>query len=174
VSSSDQGAGCGLSMQLNMIYARAANGVIGKDGSMPWHLPQDLAHFKSVTLGFPVIMGRKTWDSLPARFRPLPGRINVVVTRQLDWHAQGAVVAHSLSEAIAHCDGHAQAWVMGGAEIYAQALPFAERIEVTEIEADFEGDAYAPVLSQKWHPVARQAHQASDGLKFSFVTYQRR
>ena len=102
--------------KLHLIYARAANGVIGKDGVMPWHLPEDLAHFKRTTLGCPVIMGRKTWDSLPPRFRPLPGRLNVVITRQRDWQAPGATVAHSLSEAQAKCGSAPDTWVIGGAE----------------------------------------------------------
>lgn len=158
-------------MSLHLIYARAANGVIGKDGTMPWHLPEDLAHFKRTTLGFPVIMGRKTWDSLPPKFRPLPGRTNVVVTRQAKWQAPGATVAHSLSEAVAHCDGNDQVWVIGGAEIYAQALPLADSVVVTEIDAPFDGDAYAPVLGSRWRPSAREAHVTANGLHYSFVTY---
>lgn len=132
-------------MQVNLIYARAANGVIGKDGAMPWHLPEDLAHFKALTQGHPVIMGRKTWDSLPPRFRPLPGRANIVVTRQADWQESGAQRASSLPEALALAQqsGSTTAWVIGGAQIYAQALPLAARVEVTEIAQDYEGDAYA-------------------------------
>ena len=104
-------------MKLGLILARARNGVIGRDGGMPWHLPEDLAHFKKVTMGCPVIMGRKTWDSLPPRFRPLPGRANIVVTRQADWQAEGAARAASLSEAMILCSGASRAWVIGGAEI---------------------------------------------------------
>ena len=158
-------------MKLGMIYARARNGAIGKGGVMPWHLPEDLAHFKRVTLGSPVIMGRKTWDSLPAKFRPLPGRANIVVTRQTDWRAEGATRAASLDEAIELCAQQPQAWVIGGAEIYAQALPLVHTAEVTEIDADFEGDAFAPSLDNTWKEVARERHLSATGLHYSFVTY---
>jgi dihydrofolate reductase len=104
-------------MKLGLIFARARNGVIGKAGGLPWHLPEDMAHFKQVTMGCPVIMGRKTWDSLPERFRPLPGRTNIVVTRAPQWNAPGAVRAASLPEAVALCTGQPQAWVIGGADI---------------------------------------------------------
>ena len=158
-------------MKLGMVFARARNGVIGKGGVMPWQLPEDMAHFKQVTMGCPVIMGRKTWESLPPRFRPLPGRANIVVTRQGDWHAEGATRASSLSEAIGMCAGQPQAWIMGGAEIYAQAVPLADIAEVTEIEADFEGDAFAPNLGAGWKEVARDRHLSATGLHYSFVTY---
>ncbi|MFZ9440448.1 MAG: dihydrofolate reductase [Hylemonella sp.] len=160
-------------MKLNLIFARATNGVIGKDGSMPWHLPEDLAHFKRTTLGCPVIMGRKTWDSLPPKFRPLPGRVNVVVTRQRDRQSPGVAVAHSLDEAMARCEGHESVWVIGGAEIYAQALPLADSVVVTEIEAIFEGDAFAPQLGPEWRAESRDRHVAASGLPYSFVTYTR-
>ena len=159
-------------MKLHLIYARAANGAIGKDGVMPWHLPEDLAHFKRTTLGCPVIMGRKTWESLPPRFRPLPGRTNVVVTRQRDWAAEGVRVAHSLPEAQALCGDVGDAWIIGGADIYAQALPLASTAVVTEIEAEFEGDAFAPQLGPEWVEVARERHTAASGLPYSFVTYR--
>ena len=133
--------------------------MIGKDNTIPWHLPEDLARFKQLTQGHPVIMGRKTWDSLPPRFRPLPGRKNVVITRQTDWSADGAFAASSLDDAIALCSEAPQVWVLGGAQIYAQAEVIADRIEVTEIHQHFEGDAYAPVLlrlvswpAAKWQP----------------------
>ena len=170
-----QGAG-GCLMKLKLIYARAANGVIGFNNQMPWHLPEDLAHFKRTTLGCPVLMGRKTWDSIPAKFRPLPGRANLVITRQAAWQAEGAHVVHTLEEgltlALAHCPEGKDLWVMGGAEIYAQAAPLAEEAVVTEIEADFEGDAYAPPLSASWHEMSRESHVSTTGLKFSFVTYR--
>jgi dihydrofolate reductase len=159
-------------MQLHLIYARARNGVIGKDNQMPWQLPEDLAHFKRVTLGQPVIMGRKTWDSLPARFRPLPGRVNIVVTRQSDWHAEGALRAGSIEEAVRLCGDAPQAWIMGGAEIYRQAEPLASTAVVTEIDADFEGDAFAPTLASDWQEVQRESHTSASGLGFAFVTYQ--
>jgi dihydrofolate reductase len=158
-------------MKLHLIYARARNGVIGKNNQMPWHLPEDLAHFKRVTLGQPVIMGRKTWDSIPAKFRPLPGRLNIVVTRQSDWQAEGALRASSMEEACRLCGDEPDAWIMGGAEIYRQAEPLASTAVVTEIDAEFDGDAFAPVLSSKWHEVQRESHLAASGLPYSFVTY---
>ncbi|MFY8191607.1 MAG: dihydrofolate reductase [Limnohabitans sp.] len=164
-------------MKLKLIYARAANGVIGLNNQMPWHLPEDLAHFKRTTLGSPVLMGRKTWESIPAKFRPLPGRANLVLTRQTNWHAEGALVVHSLEEgitlALAHCPTDKDLWVMGGADIYAQAAAIADEAIVTEIEQDFEGDAFAPKLGASWHETSRESHTAASGLKFSFVCYQR-
>ena len=159
--------------RLHLIYARARNGVIGKDGQMPWHLPEDLAHFKRVTLGQPVIMGRKTWESLPERFRPLPGRINIVITRQSDWQASGALRAGSIEQAQRLCGEAHDAWIMGGAEIYRQAEPLAHTAVVTEIDADFEGDAFAPTLSSACKETKREAHTAANGLGFSFVTLTR-
>jgi len=163
-------------MKLKLIYARAANGVIGLNNQMPWHLPEDLAHFKRTTLGCPVLMGRKTWESIPAKFRPLPGRANLVITRQPNWQAEGAHVVHSLEEgltlALAHCPEGKDLWVMGGAEIYAQAAPIAEEAVVTEIEADYEGDTFAPQLGIGWQEILRESHVSSTGLKFSFVTYR--
>ena len=158
-------------MQLNMIFARAANGVIGNNNALPWHLPEDMVHFKRLTSGCPVIMGRKTWDSLPPRFRPLPGRNNIVITRQLAWQAPGAQTASSLPEAVALCEASQQVWIIGGAQIYAQAEALARRIEVTEIAQDFEGDAFAPVLGTQWHEIAREDHVSINGLKYSFITY---
>lgn len=158
-------------MPLHLIYARAANGVIGKDNALPWHLPEDMAHFKQLTQGCPVVMGRKTWDSLPPRFRPLPGRTNIVVTRQSDWEAQGARRAASLDDALAQCPAGQTVWVIGGAQIYAEALPRADRVEVTEIARDFEGDAYAPVLGSAWVVAQRSEHVSTNGLVFSFVSY---
>lgn len=158
-------------MNLHIILARARNGIIGKDNAMPWHLPEDLAHFKRTTMGNPVIMGRKTWDSIPAKFRPLPGRTNVVITRQPDWKAEGALRAGSLEEAVALCPPDADAWIMGGAQIYAQALPLATSAVVTEIDADFDGDALAPAFGPEWIELAREDHVSSTDLKFSHVTY---
>jgi dihydrofolate reductase len=159
-------------MQLHLIFAKARNGVIGKHNAMPWHLPEDMAHFKRVTLGCPVIMGRKTWDSIPARFRPLPGRMNVVVTRQVGWSETGAQPSSSLENALSLCEHFENVWVMGGAQIYAQALPLADTAVVTEIDADFEGDAFAPQFGPQWRETSREAHTAVTGLNFSFVTYQ--
>lgn len=159
-------------MKLGLIYARARNGVIGKDGALPWHLPEDMAHFKRLTMGCPVIMGRRTWDSIPARFRPLPGRTNIVVTRQAYWNAPGALRAASLDEAIALCAAQPRAWVIGGAQLYAQALALADTVEVTEIDTDFKGDAFAPELGAQWEETTRESHASENGLAFSFATYR--
>jgi dihydrofolate reductase len=159
--------------------------VIGRDNALPWHLPEDLAHFKRTTLGCPVIMGRKTWDSLPAKFRPLPGRCNIVVTRQTNWAADGAIAVESVEQAIATAshevekitvnDGLLTAWVIGGAQLYAATLPWASTAVVTHINADFEGDAFAPVLDDSWQLAARDPpsgwHQAVNGLTYAFATY---
>jgi len=160
-------------MKLHLIYARARNGVIGRDNTLPWHLPEDLAHFKRLTLGCPVIMGRKTWDSLPPRFRPLPGRDNVVITRQTDWHGSGAKHVASLDAALALCAHVEDAWVIGGALIYAQALPMATTVAVTELELDVSGDAYAPELGPQWLERSRESHVAASGLAYNLVRYVR-
>jgi dihydrofolate reductase len=163
--------------RINLIFARAANGVIGIKGTMPWHLPEDMVHFKTQTAGAPVVMGRKTWDSLPPRFRPLPGRHNIVITRQDDWKAEGAHRVGGLAEALALCDETQvpDIWIIGGAQIYALAEPLASRVVVTELARDYEGDAHAPALSPaKWRETRREAHvSVKEGLPFAFVTYER-
>ena len=162
-------------MRVNLILARAANGVIGVDGALPWHLPEDMAHFKATTAGAPVVMGRKTWDSLPAKFRPLPGRTNIVVTRQENLSEKGLQRASSLREALSICEqlGAPEVWVIGGAQIYAEAEPVAHRAIVTEIDRDFEGDAFAPRFGEGWRETARVAQVAASGLPYSFVTLER-
>jgi dihydrofolate reductase len=159
-------------MQLHLIFAKARNGVIGKDNALPWHLPQDLAHFKQLTMGCPVIMGRKTWDSLPPRFRPLPGRTNVVLTRQPNWSENGAEPASNIANALSICEQSAHAWVIGGAELYTLAMPYAHSAEVTEIDADFDGDAFAPTFGPHWVETACETHTSSHGWRFSFVSYR--
>jgi dihydrofolate reductase len=171
--------------RINLIFARAANGVIGADNTIPWHLPEDMAHFKQQTAGAPVVMGRKTWDSLPPRFRPLPGRQNIVVTRQADWQADGAQRVGSLQEAFSFIAQHVaqpaaqrapqDIWVIGGAQIYAEAEPLAHRAVVTELARDYEGDALAPELDAAvWRETQRESHvSAKEGIAFSFVTYER-
>ena len=161
-------------MKLNLILARSRNGVIGRNNTLPWHVPEDLAYFKQTTLGSPVIMGRKTWDSLPPRFRPLPGRLNVVITRQENWQAEGAVVAHSIAQACERCPPESTAWIIGGAELYALALPMAETAVITEIDADFEGDAFAPQFGPDWNEQSRQDLVTVQGLNISFITLNRR
>jgi dihydrofolate reductase len=158
-------------MRLNLIYARARNGVIGRDNTLPWHLPEDLAHFKRNTLGCPVLMGRRTWDSLPPRFRPLPGRVNAVLTRDENFNEIGIQRFTSIESALSSLHSEADVWVIGGAQIYAQALPLAQRVVVTEIDADFEGDAFAPTLGPDWVETQRESHISATGLGYSFVTY---
>jgi dihydrofolate reductase len=165
-------------MELVLIVARARNGVIGNAGAMPWHIPADLKHFKAITVGKPVIMGRKTFDSIG---KPLPGRHNIVLTRDTGWHAEGVTVVPNLAEAIAAAglDPRARAdaiMVIGGAQIYAEALPSATRIELTEIDAAPEGDTIMPAFDpSRWQEVARVTHP-SDGDRpgYSFVTLVRR
>lgn len=163
---------------LTLIAAVARNGVIGIDNRLPWHLPADLRHFKALTSGHAVIMGRKTWESLPAKFRPLPGRRNIVVSRDAGYRAEGAVVALSLPAALAAAgegEGDGEAFLIGGAQLYATALPLADRLQLTEIDASFEGDTCFPAIDPGlWHEVARQAHSGDDGFDYAFVTYERK
>jgi dihydrofolate reductase len=158
--------------RLSLIVAYARNGVIGRGGALPWRLPEDMARFKRITMGHPVIMGRKTWDSIG---KPLPGRRNIVVTRNPGWHADGAEVARSLEEAIELCGDVPDVFVIGGAQIYAEALPRADAIVATEIDRDFDGDARFPQLDMsQWHEESREAHRdGSDALPFAFVHYAR-
>jgi dihydrofolate reductase len=149
-----------------LVVAIADNGVIGDQGRLPWHISEDLKRFKALTTGHTIVMGRKTWDSLPKK--PLPGRTNVVVTRQAGWHADGAVRASSLGQAVDGTSG--PVFVIGGAEIYAVALPHATRIELTEVHQDFDGDARFDFDRSKWRETARESHATADGLRYSYVT----
>ena len=167
-------------MKINLIWAEAHNHVIGKDGVMPWHLPEDLAHFKRTTMDAPVIMGRKTWDSIPVRFRPLSGRMNLVISRQADFLADqvgiGLQTAASLQAALDVASQQpdiSEVWVIGGAQIYAQALPLASKAIVTEIDADFPGDAFAPALDSHWRETNRESHVTASGLRYAFVTFEK-
>ena len=160
-------------MPLHLIYARSRNNVIGKNGDLPWHLPEDLAHFKRTTLGQAVVMGRITWESIPEKFRPLPGRRNVVVSRQANYIATGAAVVDSLHVALALFPADEVVWLIGGAQLYAQALPLAAQIVVTEIDADFEGDAFAPLLGPEWQETQRSQHMSAQGLAYSLVVLQK-
>jgi dihydrofolate reductase len=154
-----------------LIAAVAANGVIGARGKLPWHLPEDLKHFKALTLGHPVIMGRKTWESLG---RPLPGRENIVVTRTAAYEAPGASVAASLDAALALCADEAVAFVIGGAELYAAALPLAAGLVLTEIHRDYEGDTRFPDFDRRaWRETQRKPQTGAGGLRFDFVLYER-
>ena len=160
---------------LALIAAVARNRVIGKDNQLLWHLPEDMRHFRETTRGKPVIMGRKTWESLPDSFRPLPGRLNIVISRNPAYQAPGATLAGSIDEAI-RCAGEAkEVFVIGGEELYRQAMPRADRLYLTEIDADFSGDAFFPEVSaQDWQEVSRRAQEGDTQPAFSFVTYQRR
>jgi dihydrofolate reductase len=137
---------------VGLVWAQAANGIIGADGTLPWRLPEDLARFKALTMGSTVVMGRATWDSLPASVRPLPGRHNVVLTRQPGWTAPGAEVAGSLEAAL---DRHGDVWVIGGASVYTAALPLADVLVVTELAVEVEGDTLAPDIGPEWEVADR-------------------
>ena len=157
--------------RLYLVAAVAKNGVIGAGGKLPWRLPEDLKHFKNLTLGHPVIMGRRTWASLG---RPLPGREHIVVTRRAGYEALGASVAASLAAAVALCAGEPTAFVIGGAEIYAAALPLADGLVLTEIDRDFAGDTYFPDWDRAaWKVTQREAHTSAEGLRFEFVLYEK-
>ncbi|HEX4737549.1 MAG TPA: dihydrofolate reductase [Allosphingosinicella sp.] len=157
---------------VTLVVARADNGVIGRDGTLPWRLPDDLKRFKALTLGTPMVMGRRTFESLP---RLLPGRRHIVLTRNSDWRAEGAEVVRDLPEAL-RIAGEPRLSVIGGADIFHLFAPVANRIELTEVHADVEGDTVLPAFDpQVWNEVARESHGASDGRPaFSFVTLSRR
>jgi dihydrofolate reductase len=158
---------------LALVWAQAANGVIGDHGTLPWHLPEDLARFRALTMGATVVMGRATWNSLPERVRPLPGRRNVVLSRRPGWQAPGALAAGSLRDALDLVEG--DGWVIGGASIYAAALPFAKRIEVTLLREPFDGDARAPELDGRWRESRREPAEgwlrSTTGLDYRTLTY---
>lgn len=154
-----------------LVAALAANGVIGKGGQLPWRLPEDMRHFKELTLGHPVIMGRKTWESLG---KPLPGRENLVVSRTAAYEAPGASVCASLDAALALCAGEPVAFVIGGSELYAAALPLADGLVLTEIHRDFTGDARFPEFDRAaWREAQRKTQATADGLRFDFVWYEK-
>ena len=160
---------------LALIAACARGGVIGVENRLPWLLPEDMKFFRETTRGKPVIMGRKTWESLPAAFRPLPGRVNIVVSRNPGFDAPGASVVASLEAAVAAAGDAETAFVIGGAELYRQALPQADRLLLTEIDQAYEGDAFFPDFDRSlWHETAREPRVAESGLPFAFVTYERR
>jgi dihydrofolate reductase len=157
--------------RIYLVAAVARNGVIGAAGKLPWHLPEDLKHFKNLTLNHPVIMGRRTWESLG---KPLPGRENIVITRQPGYAAPGASVAASLAGAVALCTGESLAFVIGGAEIYAAALPLADGLVLTEIQHDFEGDTRFPQWNRDaWRVSQKETHTSAGGVRFDFVLYER-
>lgn len=167
-----------MSLALIWAQARAADGgpaVIGAGGGMPWHLPEDLAHFRDLTTGRPVLMGRATWESLPPRFRPLPGRTNLVLTRRTGFDAPGAIVVPDVAAAVALA-GAGEAWVIGGAQVYAQTIRWADRLEVTEIDAAYDGDARAPDVDASWRLAAEPTdgwRTSAAGLRYRFISYER-
>ena len=161
----------GQSPRIYLVAAVAANGIIGAKGRLPWRLPEDLKHFKRLTMGHPVIMGRRTWESLPG---PLPGRENIIVTRTPGYEAPGVAVASSLGAAIALCAGEKLAFVIGGTQLFAEALPIASGLVMTEVHRDYEGDTWFPQWDRsQWRETQREAHNAADGTKFDFVLYER-
>ena len=167
-----------MTPRVTIVAALSRNGAIGRDSRMPWHISGDLKRFKTLTLGHPVVMGRKTFESiLAATGGPLPGRDNIVVTRAKDFSAPGCRIAHSLEEALAAASGATEVFVIGGGEIYALALPLAHRLELTEVDVEIPGDAYFPDFDRgAWREVRREAHSAEGpaGLRFDFATYDRR
>ena len=160
--------------EIVIIAAVAKNRVIGKDNTLIWNIPEDMAHFKALTSGQTVIMGRKTWESLPPRFRPLPGRRNIVISRNPAYDAPGATLAGSLEEAVRLAQDDAEVFVIGGAEIYRQALPLAQRLYLTEVARDFDADAFFPEFSASdWTEISRSAAKNCADLDFTFAVYQR-
>lgn len=162
---------------VSLIAAVAANGVIGRGNDLVCRFPEDQRYFRSVTMGAPVIMGRATWDSLPVRFRPLPGRRNIVLSRQPGWQAEGADAVATLDDALALVQDAPRAFVIGGAQVYALALPQADELLLTEIERTVDGDTYFPAWPRdQFDEVARERHHAAPphDFDFSFVTYRRR
>jgi dihydrofolate reductase len=159
--------------ELGLIWAQSTSGIIGRSGGIPWQLPEDLIRFKALTMGHTVVMGRRTWESLPGKFRPLPGRRNVVLTRQTGFVAGGATVVRSLDEALTDPD----TWVVGGEQIYTLAMPLASRCEVTEVDVDLprdDGDVVAPVLDETWVGTTGEWETSRTGLRYRFHSYLRR
>ena len=159
-------------MTIGLIWAQSTSGVIGRDGSIPWTLPEDLAHFKRLTMGHTVVMGRRTWESLPVRFRPLPGRRNIVVSRNPDYRAEGTAVVDSIEAGL----GEGQTWVIGGAQIYHLAMPLASRYEITEVDIGLhlrDDDTLAPVLGESWTGTTGDWQDSTSGLRYRFYSYLR-
>ena len=161
-------------MKVTLVAAVARDGVIGRAGGLPWRIPEDMRRFRELTMGHPVLMGRKTWDSLPDRFRPLPGRRNVVLTRNPVWQGAGAERAASLEEALEVLAAEGCVFVVGGGELYAQALPLADELLLTEIDLEVEGDTRFPVWDRgDFDETSREEHVSKTGVPFAFVRYLR-
>ncbi len=162
-----------MSSDVTLIWAQSRGGVIGRDGIIPWHIPEDMKFFKNATMGKPVVMGRLTWESLPERFRPLPGRRNIVVTRNDAWSADGADTAPGIEEAL-RLAGDGEVVVMGGAQIYAAAMPHATTLLVTEVDLDVAGDATAPPIGPEWSAVdVGDRTISASGTPFRWIRYTR-
>lgn len=160
-----------MSTRISIIAAIAKHRVIGLNNTLPWHLPEDLKRFRALTMGHHIVMGRKTYESLG---RLLPGRTTVIVSRNKNYTVPGAFVAESLNAALALCRGDEEVFVIGGAELYRDAIPLANRLYLTEIDADFEGDAYFPEFERaEWIETARESHLSADDLQFAYVTCDR-
>ena len=160
--------------EIVIIAAVAKNRVIGRDNQLIWNIPEDMAHFKTLTAGHTVVMGRKTWESLPPRFRPLPGRRNIVITRQPDYAAPGAEVADSLENALKLASTATTIFIIGGEQIYTQAMALSDRLEITEVNLEPEGDAWFPVIApEQWHEAGRRQLDEKSVTGGSFVTYRR-
>lgn len=159
---------------LGMIWAQAHDRVIGRDNDLPWHLPEDLKHFRRTTSGDAVVMGRRQWESLPPKVRPLPGRTNVVLTRNPEYSAPGAYVAGSLREGL-DLVGDQDAWICGGGQVYADAMAYADRLVVTDLDLRVDGDAHAPQIGPEWELVARGPwHVSKTGTRYRISEYERR
>ena len=162
--------------RMGLVWAQSTSGIIGRGGDIPWRVPEDLARFKELTMGHTVVMGRQTWESLPAKVRPLPGRRNVVLSRRSDFVADGAQVVGSLETALASSEGEPETWVIGGEQVYLLALPHAARCEVTEVEVDLrrdDEDALAPVLDDTWLGEAGEWQVSRTGLRYRLHSYRR-
>ncbi len=158
---------------LGMIWAQARGRVIGRDNDLPWRLPEDLAHFRITTAGDAVVMGRRQWESLPEQFRPLPGRRNVVLSRDPGYEAEGAELVTTLDAALALV-AEEDAWICGGGEVYSRAIDHADVLVVTEIDLDVEGDTFAPPIGPEWEVTeAGQWRTGAGGLRFRILTYRR-
>jgi dihydrofolate reductase len=162
-------------VRVSLVAAVARGGVIGQGGTIPWRIPEDMAHFRALTTGHPVVMGRRTWDSVPERFRPLPDRRNVVVSRNADWRAAGAERAASFDEALRLLAGAETVFVIGGAELYEASLPAADELVLTEIDLSIDGDTVFPTWDRSdFDEVTREPRVTADGTALAFVTYARR
>jgi len=161
-------------MYLSLIVAFDENRLIGKNNALPWHLPADLKHFKNITMGHHMIMGRKTYESIG---KPLPGRVTVIVTRQKDFVAEGCIVVNSLEQAIDHCRNEEEIFVIGGAQIFEYAMPLANRLYITQIHHKFEGDTYFEEIDDAvWQETSREFHQADEknNWDYTYINYSKK